>query len=130
MQGSVVGMRVGVDMVEIARMASAARKSSTFLKRTFTGTELRDADELTGARRNEYLAGRFAAKEAVLKALRVGIAEIRWLKQIEVSYGPGRSPMLTLSGAVSALAAESGFSNWQVSISHEAGLAMAVVLLS
>jgi len=123
-------MRVGVDIVEIARIVRTIERAPSFLSRVYTEGELQLADECKGSRRNELLAGRFAAKEAALKALRVGIGELNWLREVEVVSGLNGSPELRFSGAIAKIAAENGFSDCQVSIAHEAGLATAFVLLS
>jgi holo-[acyl-carrier protein] synthase len=123
-------MRVGIDVVEIRRLASAIRKSARFMERTFTKEEIQAVEAFGEQRRSEFLAGRFAVKEAVLKALQTGIGELEWMKEIEVGTEPNGSPKLKLTGPVAAMAAEIGISDWQVSISHEAGLATALVVLS
>jgi holo-[acyl-carrier protein] synthase len=123
-------MRVGVDVVDIARIVRTIERAPSFLSRVYTERELQLADGCKGSRRNELLAGRFAAKEAALKALQVGIGELSWLKEVEVLHGLNGSPKLELSGSIAELAAQNGWSDCQVSISHEAGLATAFVLLS
>jgi len=122
--------RIGVDLVKIARLARSLRQSSPLLQRTFSESEIQAAEQLGETRRNEYLAGRLAAKEAVLKALRLGIENVAMLKEIEVLTEPDGSPSLRLAGSVARVASENGLSDWQVSISHDAGLAAAFVLLS
>jgi holo-[acyl-carrier protein] synthase len=123
-------MRVGIDVVEIARIVRAIERVPSILNRVFTEWELQLADDCKGNRRDELLAGRFAAKEATLKALQVGIGELSWLKEVEVGCGLNGSPELRLSGNITKIAAENGLTDCQVSIAHEAGLATAVVLLS
>jgi len=122
--------RIGIDLVEIARLSRALRQSSMLLQRTFSEKEIQAAGQLGEARRHEYLAGRLAVKEAVLKALRLGIEDAAKMKEIEVLSQPNGSPCLQLVGSVARIASESGFSDWQVSISHEGGMAAAFVLLS
>jgi holo-[acyl-carrier protein] synthase len=74
------------------------------------------------------LAGRFAAKEAVLKAMGTGWAEgIAWT-EIEVAARASGQPELRLSGKAAELAAKQGISSWQISISHTEGQAMASVI--
>jgi holo-[acyl-carrier protein] synthase len=121
---------IGVDLVEIARLMRSAGRSSLFLKRTFTAEELEKASHLGADRRREYLAGRFAAKEALLKALRLGIEDVTKLLEIEVLSEPDGSPRLRMTGSVARIVAERGFLDCQVSISHDGGLAVAFVLLS
>ena len=74
------------------------------------------------------LAARFAAKEAVGKALGTGIGDMRWI-DIEVRVdGPRRRPRLTLHGAAKALAEEKGLVEWDISLSHTESLAIAVAI--
>jgi holo-[acyl-carrier protein] synthase len=123
-------LRIGIDLVEIARLARSLSRSSFLLQRTFSETELQAAGQLGEARRHEYLAGRFAVKEAVLKALHLGIEDVTKMKEIEVLSEPDGSPRVRLAGSVARIASKNGLSDWQVSISHDAGVAAAFVLLS
>ena len=81
-------------------------------------------------RAHEFLAGRFAVKEAVLKALRIGLLDFSRLREIDVFCEPDGSPRLRLTGSVALCANENRASDWQVSISHDAGVVIAFVLLS
>jgi holo-[acyl-carrier protein] synthase len=113
----------GVDLVEIKRMEAAIeRHGGHFLSRIFTPTELAFCRS-----RVESLAARFAAKEAVAKALGRGIGEISW-RDIEVSNDDLNTPILTLSGAARRLAFEQGLDIWSVSLSHERQFAIAFVV--
>lgn len=87
------GFCAGIDVVEIARMKAACGKEG-FLKRVFTAAEL----EYAGKRRRpeRHLAGRFAAKEAVIKALSRGILSGISLKEIEVVNGDDGRPQVRL----------------------------------
>ncbi len=122
--------RIGTDLVDIARLARALEQSSHLVQRTFSASELQAAAQLNPARRQEYLAGRFAVKEAVLKALRIGLEDAVMMKEIEVLLSLDGAPNLRLVGSVARIASELGLSDWQVSISHEANFAVAFVLLS
>lgn len=113
----------GVDLIEIARfkkLSPAIR--SRFIKRVFTADEV----ELCGGR-EESLAGRFAAKEAVAKALGCGIGLVHW-QDIETLADENQQPCLKLHGQAHAIAAELGLTLWSVSITHTAELAMAFVV--
>ena len=105
-------MRVGVDVVEIARIVRAIERAPSFIDRVYTERELQLANDCEGSRRNELLAGRFAAKEAALKALQVGIGKLSWLKEVEIVYSLNGSPKLKLLGTIAKMAAESGL--WTV----------------
>ncbi|HEY2545240.1 MAG TPA: holo-ACP synthase [Candidatus Acidoferrum sp.] len=121
-------MKIGVDMVEIARLARLVRKSRTFAQRTFSTRELETAGLLPEKRREEYLAGRFAVKEAALKALGIGLGEDLRLTEIETVRLASGAPKLELRGNVSKFAKRIGVRELQVSISHELGFAVAFVL--
>jgi holo-[acyl-carrier protein] synthase len=120
---SASSLRVGVDLVEVERIAElVAGYGERFRCRVFTGAEL----EACG-NRPERLAARYAAKEAVSKALGTGIGRVRW-RDIEVLNGPAGQPELVLSGAAAELAAELGLRLWAVSLSHAGGQAIAFVV--
>ena len=92
-------LRAGVDLIEVARIdAAILRHGERFFHRFFTPQELIDADGRTPA-----LAVRFAAKEAVAKALGCGIGDVSW-KEIEIRSGPRRQPEVILYGAAQRLA--------------------------
>jgi holo-[acyl-carrier protein] synthase len=113
----------GVDLVEIARVRDVlARHGDRFLRRVFTDAELRDC-----AGRAESLAARFAAKEAVAKALGRGIGEVGW-HDIEVAGNEHRAPSLVLHGAGKTAAANLGLHTWSLSLSHTHEHAMAFVV--
>jgi holo-[acyl-carrier protein] synthase len=120
---------IGVDIVEIGRLAGLVQRSPTFARQTFSRTELRAADQLPKRRREEYLAGRFAVKEAALKALGVGLAKNLRLTEIETLSLSSGAPKLTLHGKVSELARRIGVRQAHVSISHERHLVIAFVIL-
>ncbi len=122
-------MRIGVDMVEIERLATLVQKSPTFAQQTFSRTELGAADRLPERRRGEYLAGRFAVKEAALKALGVGLTRNLRLTEIETVSLSSGAPRLALRGKVSELARRIGVRQVRVSISHERQFAVAFVML-
>ena len=123
-------MRIGIDVVSISQMAHSLAVSSTFASAVFAAGELEIAARMPANRANEFLAGRFAAKEAVLKALRLGIDDPLKMKEIQVTNEMDGSPSLSLTGSIARAAQEWGLSECQVSISHEANSAVAVALLS
>ena len=107
----------GIDIVEIARLEQAIeRNGERFLGRVFT-----DAERAYCAGRPRptlHFAGRFAAKEAVLKAIRTGwVKGISW-KDVEVTLGPRGEPSIRLSGGALARARQMGIERIHVSISH------------
>ncbi|MGC9454098.1 MAG: holo-ACP synthase [Phycisphaerae bacterium] len=107
----------GVDMVECARLAEVLdRHGRRFLERVFTAAEL---DYCLGRKREiEHLAGRFAAKEAVLKLLGTGWqGGIRWT-DIEVRNDPSGRPVVRLEGRCREIADERSLGEILISISH------------
>ena len=113
-------LRSGVDIIEIERIVQAlARHGDSFLRRIYTPAEIQRYRQ-----RSQSLAGRWAAKEAVAKALGVGLGPVAWT-EIEVLEDDLRAPVLHLHGNAAALAARLGLSQWAVSISHTAKLAIA-----
>lgn len=108
-------LNVGVDMIEIERIARALeRHGQRFSHRFFTEQELAYC-----AGRVERLAGRFAVKEAVAKALGTGIGPVSWT-EIEVVCDGNGKPELHLHGKARALAAKVGLEQWSISLSHTA----------
>ena len=113
----------GADLVSIERIAAALdRHGDRFLQRVFTPGEL----AACGAR-PESLAARWAAKEAVAKALGTGIGPVAF-REIEVLNDECRCPSLNLTGAAAAVAAGRGLTQWSVSLAHDGGLALAFVV--
>jgi holo-[acyl-carrier protein] synthase len=114
---------IGVDIIEVDRIRRAtARWGDGFLSRVFTAGERRHA----GASRTsaERLAGRFAAKEAVMKALGLGWRRMAW-REIEIEGDPLGRPVVRLTGRAAQVAADLGVQAWFVSISHTRDLAVA-----
>lgn len=113
-------MQVGCDLVDVGRFSAAMRRRDGMRRRVFSPTELADVrrggvDE-GSAVELERLAARFAVKEATRKALR----DLRLgFTAVEVRRGPGGAPLLYVDGEPSDLV---------VSMSHDAGMAMAVVV--
>ncbi len=108
-------LAVGVDIIEVERLKRGiARYGQRFYNRFFTS---REQEQCAG--RATSLAGRFAVKEAVSKALGTGIGDIAW-KEIEVLNDETGRPVLTLHGAAARLAAERGLRLWAISLSHTA----------
>jgi holo-[acyl-carrier protein] synthase len=112
-----------VDIIEIERVQRTIdRYGARFLERVFTARELAEVGQNSAS-----LAARFAAKEAVAKALGTGIGEVGWC-EIEVLRGPAREPVLYLHGAAARLAEELDLSTWSVSLSHSLSHAIALVV--
>lgn len=119
------GLSVGVDLVEIRRIAAlVARHGERFTGRVFTPGEVADCGG-----RAESLAARWAAKEAVAKALGTGIGAVGW-QEIEVVRGESGCPAVQLHGRAATLAAERGLARWALSLAHDGGLALAFVVVT
>ncbi|MCB0078085.1 MAG: holo-ACP synthase [Anaerolineales bacterium] len=113
----------GVDIMEIERFAAVvARKGERFLVRVFTAQEREQC-----ANRVPSLAARWAAKEATAKALGCGIGDIAW-RDIEILNDERGAPTLQLHGAARERAEARGLTTWSLSLSHDAGLAIAFVV--
>lgn len=109
---------VGIDVVDVARFQATLERTAGMVERLFTPGErgLRPAS----------LAARFAAKEALAKALGAP-GGLSW-HDAEVVSEPSGRPVLTVRGTVAARAAELGVVHWHLSLSHDAGIASAVVI--
>jgi holo-[acyl-carrier protein] synthase len=117
---------IGIDIVEISRVErAAARWGEAFLGRVFTDRERMYAG--TAAMSTQRLAGRFAAKEAVMKALGLGWSQMAW-REIEIANDPSGKPSVQLSGRAAEVARHLGVDAWSVSIAHTRELAIAQAL--
>ncbi|MGW1073846.1 holo-ACP synthase [Streptomyces sp. NPDC002537] len=115
---------VGIDVAEIDRFEAALRRTPAMADRLFVERELYLA---SGERRGiASLAARFAAKEAVAKALGAP-GNLLWT-DAEVTTEATGQPRLVVTGTVAARAEELGVTSWHVSLSHDAGVASAVVI--
>jgi holo-[acyl-carrier protein] synthase len=119
---------IGLDAIEISRVAEAIeRHGERFLDRVFTDAERAHAAD-RGASASQFYAGRFAAKEAVLKALGTGYAQGLAFHEIEILPGKDGEPRVTLHGAARTRAALLGIHTLLVSISHTRDNAHAVAV--
>jgi holo-[acyl-carrier protein] synthase len=115
---------VGIDVAEIDRFAASLERTPGLAERLFVERELWLP---SGERRGPAsLAARFAAKEALAKALGAPVG-LRWTDAEVLTESNGR-PRLRVKGTVAARAAELGVRGWHVSLSHDAGVASAVVI--
>ncbi|MDI6769825.1 MAG: holo-ACP synthase [Anaerolineales bacterium] len=116
-------LRTGIDLIEIDRLRAAVdRHGERFLTRIFTPAEL---EYCVG--RAESLAARFAAKEAVSKALGTGIGPVSW-QEIEIHGGEYEAPAIILHDRAERIAKELRLTNWSVSLSHSRTHAIALVV--
>jgi len=116
-------LRTGVDLIEISRIEGViSRHGKRYLERIYTSDEL----ELC-SKRIESLAGRFAAKEAVAKALGCGIGDVEW-KEIEILGDDQDAPVLHLHGKAAKKSDEIGLASWSLSLSHSQSHTVAFVV--
>jgi holo-[acyl-carrier protein] synthase len=115
---------LGIDLVDITRFEIALQKGD-FLERCFALAEIARYHEI---RKITYLAGRFAVKEAVVKALGTGLIDGLSLSDIEVAQLPSGAPDIRLTGLAATIAQELRIKKWLVSISHTQLHATAVVM--
>jgi holo-[acyl-carrier protein] synthase len=116
---------IGIDAVEIDRFRAVLSRRPRIARRLFT-----DGERSYGARYQDpapRLAARFAAKEAVMKALGVGLGAFPF-HDVEVVSTPSGAPCLVLRGEAAALAARRGVAAWRLSLTHTATLAEAVAV--
>jgi holo-[acyl-carrier protein] synthase len=119
---------VGLDAIEIERIAEAVEShGERFLGRVYTAEERRLALE-SGEAAPQFYAGRFAAKEAVLKALGTGYAQGLGFRDVEVVRLPNGAPRVVLHGAASERAHDLGITKILVSITHTRSDAHAVAV--
>ena len=119
---AVVG--IGVDAIEIDRVRTALTRTPTLLARLFTEREQASCVTRCGDLRYGGLAARFAAKEAVAKALGTGIAGFNFRDSEVLSDEAGR-PTIALHGGASTAARAAGVGRVHVSLSHSTGVAVA-----
>jgi len=116
---------IGIDAVDIDRFRAALARRPHLAGRLFT-----DAEQAYGNRSSDpapRLAARWAAKEAVMKALGVGLGAFAFC-DVEVVSAPSGAPSLVLRGAAATLADHQGVSGWRLSLTHTATLAAAVAV--
>jgi len=117
---------IGVDITDIKRIAKSI-ESTAFQNKVFSSDELKICGEFK--RKAECLAGKFAAKEAFMKAIGMGIRQEIWFTQIEVLNRETGQPYLRLNGEAQRRSQELQATGIHVSISHNEGNAVAVVIL-
>jgi holo-[acyl-carrier protein] synthase len=115
---------VGNDVVLVERFAAALERTPLLREKIFTESERTTPSG--NARNADSLAARFAAKEAVAKALGAP-SGLHW-HDCEVVVDPDGRPWLTVSGTVAQAAAALGIQRWHLSLSHDGGIASAVVI--
>ena len=115
---------IGVDIVDVERFKWMIRRSPGALERLFTEHERTDSSGKS--RSAESLAARFAAKEAVIKALG-DVGELRPGDCEVITHESGR-PELRITGYLAEMSEQLGVTRWHISLSHDAGQALAYVI--
>ncbi len=118
---------IGIDLVKIDRIDKAVRNHTGFLEKVFTNQE---SEYCTRQKfPAQHFAARFAAKEAVLKAIGTGwSAGVKWT-DMEVLHGDGGGPIVNVSGRVKDLMDLKGVKQVLLSYSHDEGYAVAQAIL-
>ncbi len=116
---------IGTDLVEVERMRELLARRPRFVDRVFTAGERQYCEAAVNP--SERFAVRFAAKEAVLKALGVGLGGADFA-DIEVVRAESGKPDLKITGRAAALAEELGIFRWMVTMSHSETMAQAFVV--
>ena len=120
----------GVDIVDVARFKEVAERNQDFLSDIFTAGEMEYCLSMKDP--HPHFAGRFAAKEACLKALGIGLTPTgtgHFLREIEISRHPSGRPLLLLNGWVATISKRKRICQHTVSISHTNGTAVATVIM-
>lgn len=115
-------MGVGIDVVDVARFRLALERRPKIVERLFTEGERRDARA-----RPERLAARFAAKEAVMKTMKVGVGSAPW-RSIEVTLDDAGAPSVLLHAPTRELANSLGLTTLHLSMTHTEQTAAAFVV--
>lgn len=116
---------IGVDLCEVERMRAALERTPSLRARLFTAAEQDYCD-----RRNdptERYAARFAAKEAVLKAMGLGVGACKWT-EIEVERAESGAPSVRLHGGARRLSDDRGIGSWLLTLTHTSHTAEAIAV--
>ncbi|MBA7608999.1 Holo-[acyl-carrier-protein] synthase [subsurface metagenome] len=118
----------GIDLVKIERIEKIIKRwGDNFIFRIFTPLEREYCEKKKGNKYQSY-AGRFAAKEALLKSLGLGLRGVNW-KEIEIENNELGQPIIETSGKLKNIASVKGVSKYFITISHTKDYAIAQVIL-
>ena len=121
---------IGTDIVQIRRIELSIRRwGHKFLNRIFTQNEQKGAERLSPETRMAYYAKRFAAKEAFLKAVGLGIGRGIAMTEVAVGHDEMGAPHYVLTGAAQQKMLDMGAQRAWLSLSHETGMAAAVCVI-
>ncbi|MGI9604837.1 MAG: holo-ACP synthase [Acidimicrobiales bacterium] len=116
---------IGTDLVEIERFRTTLERTPGIRDRSFTADEREYADARNDP--TERYAVRWAAKEAVMKAMGVGLGEVAMV-DIEVVRAESGAPSVLLHGTAAVKAGELGISAWKITLTHTSTMAQAIVV--
>ena len=118
---------VGVDVVDVERFRASLTRTPTMRARVFTPAEL----EHVASKYDPVLslAARFAAREAVMKAMGLGLGAFGF-HDASVRIDSAGAPHLIIGGQAAALATDRGIDTWHLSLAHDGGMATAMVVAS
>ena len=119
----IVGL--GTDLVDVARFRLALERRAALPERLFSDDERAYAFRQKDP--SKSLAARFGAKEAVMKAMGVGLWKFRF-RDVEVVRAPSGAPSISLTGRAAEMAAERRITTWHLSLTHTETTAMAVAI--
>jgi holo-[acyl-carrier protein] synthase len=117
---------VGIDLIEIEKIAVNLH-SGAYLRKVFTEAEIEECQSMENS--IERFAGKFAAKEACMKAVGKGIRQGAWFTQIEVLNEESGAPFVRVSGEMETSIRAIGMTKIHVSVTHSKSVAAAVVIL-
>jgi holo-[acyl-carrier protein] synthase len=117
---------IGIDLIEIEKIAVSIG-SEAYLRKVFTEAEIVECQSAANAA--ERFAGKFAAKEAFMKAIGRGIRQGVWFNQIEVLNEVNGAPYICVNGEIESCLHELSVKNIHVSVTHTKSTAAAVVIL-
>jgi holo-[acyl-carrier protein] synthase len=118
---------VGIDMVEVERLAGKLERSAELKAKVFSESEIKFCEAQQD--KGQHYGARFAAKEAFLKATGKGLTLGHNLSDIEIISDPLGKPMIKLNGAFAALVVENKWNKIHVSLTHVKSMASAVVII-
>ena len=116
---------IGVDLCEVDRMRTALERTPGLRTRVFTDDERAYCDRRKDP--TERYAARFVAKEAVMKAMGVGVGACKW-REIEVAKAPSGAPSVRLHGGALRLADARGIEGWRLTMTHTHRVAEAIAV--
>ncbi len=117
---------IGIDLIEVEKIA-ASIGSEVYLRKVFTEAEIEECRSVSNSA--ERFAGKFAAKEAFMKAVGKGIRQGAWFTQIEVLNEESGAPYVRVNGEMESSMKELGVKTIHVSVTHTKSTAAAVVIL-